>query len=52
MGETVMAGVPLLTAVGERFLGEWKNFTGDEGALLPPTLEAVLDWWSALPGQA
>lgn len=46
MGETVLAGVPLLTAVGERFLGEWKAFTGGEGALLEPTLDAILAWWS------
>lgn len=52
MGETVMAGVPLLTAVGERFLDEWKDFTGGEGALLPPTLDAILDWWSARQAQA
>ena len=46
MGETVLAGVPLLTAVGERFLDEWKQFTGGEAALLPPTLESILQWWS------
>ena len=51
MGETVMAGLPLLTAVGERFLPEWKAFTGNEGALLPPTLEAILHWWSQLQAQ-
>lgn len=50
MGETVLAGVPLLTAVGERFLSEWRAFTGGEGALLEPTLEAILAWWSATRG--
>jgi len=47
MAETVVAGVPLLTAVGERFLAEWKEFTGGEGMLLDPTLDAILAWWSA-----
>ncbi len=47
MAETVVAGVPLLTAVGERFLAEWKGFTGGEGVLLEPTLDAILAWWSA-----
>ena len=47
MAETVVAGVPLLTAVGERFLPEWKEFTGGEGVLLEPTLDAILAWWSA-----
>ncbi len=47
MAETVVAGIPLLTAVGERFLPEWKAFTGDDSALLAPTLDAILHWWSA-----
>ena len=47
MAETVVAGVPLLTAVGERFLAEWKEFTGGDGMLLDPTLDAILAWWSA-----
>ncbi|MDY0048228.1 MAG: DUF2478 domain-containing protein, partial [Thauera propionica] len=45
MAETVLAGVPLLTAVGERFLDDWKAFTGGEGVLLPPRLEPILAWW-------
>ena len=47
MGETVMAGVRLLTAVGERFLEDWKQFTGGDFVLLPPELDAILQWWSA-----
>ena len=47
VAETVVAGVPLLTAVGERFLAEWKEFTGGEGVLLEPTLDAILAWWAA-----
>ena len=45
MAETVLAGVPLLTAVGERFLDDWKAFTGGEGVLLLPRLEPILAWW-------
>lgn len=48
MGEAVLAGVPLLTAVGERFLAEWKEFTGGDCTLLPPDVDAVLRWWSEL----
>lgn len=47
MGETVMAGVPLLTAVGERFLEDWRQFTDGEFDQLPPRLDAILQWWSA-----
>ncbi|MFU2486664.1 DUF2478 domain-containing protein [Thauera sp. WH-1] len=48
MGEAVLAGVPLLTAVGERFLDDWAQFTGGECSLLPPALDAILGWWSEL----
>ncbi len=49
MGLAAAAGIPLLTAVGERFLPEWKEFTGGAGSLLQPTLENALGWWDALP---
>jgi hypothetical protein len=52
MGLVVLAGVPLLTAVGGRFLPEWQHFTGGEGTLLEPTLESVLAWWTRLQAQA
>jgi len=48
MGFTAGAGVPLLTAVGERFLDEWGAFTGGAGSLLEPRLECVLAWWEGL----
>lgn len=48
MGLAVMAGIPLLTAVGKRFLPDWENFTGHDGVLLEPTVDAVLGWWDAL----
>ena len=48
MGFTAGAGVPLLTAVGERFLDEWTAFTGGAGSLLAPRLESVLAWWEEL----
>ncbi len=48
MGRAAAAGIPLLTAVGERFLGDWEAFTGGAGVLLQPTLESVLGWWASL----
>lgn len=48
MAVAVVAGVPLLTAVGERFLGEWAEFTGGECRLLPAELAPILQWWSEL----
>lgn len=44
IGLVVAAGIPLLTAVGERFLPEWNEFSGGYGELLPPEREAVLAW--------
>jgi hypothetical protein len=52
MGEVAMAGVPLLTAVGGRFLPEWQHFTGGGGTLLEPKLEDILAWWAELTASA
>jgi hypothetical protein len=48
MVATVMAGIPLLTAVAERFGDDWAAFTGGETSLIPCTVEDALAWWSAL----
>lgn len=48
MALAVTSGVPLLTAVGERFLAEWQDFTGGETTLLPPNTDAILAWWQAI----
>lgn len=48
MGEAVLAAIPLLTAVGRRFLGQWQEFTGGAGTLLEPRLEDVLGWWASV----
>lgn len=48
MGFVVAAGVPLLTAVGERYLAPWQDFTGGEATLLAPSLPAILNWWREL----
>lgn len=46
IGLAVAAGIPLLTAVGKRFLPAWEEFSGGHGKILAPELDAVLDWWS------
>ncbi len=48
MAAAVLAGVPLLTAVGERFLPEWLEFTAGEFTALNAELADVLAWWTAL----
>ncbi len=44
IGLAVAAGIPLLTAVGRRFLPEWEAFSGGFGELLPLERDAILDW--------
>ena len=48
MAATVLAGVPLLTAVGERFMPEWREFTGGEFTALKADVADILAWWAAL----
>ena len=51
MAAAVASGVPVVTSVGERFLTEWEQFTGGCATLLPPEVDAILGWWSALNAQ-
>lgn len=52
MGFAVLAGRPLLTAVGKRFLSEWAEFTGGDCTLLEPSVDSVIAWWSSLDAQS
>ncbi len=51
MGLAAVSGVPVLTAVGERFLPEWQQFTGNASTLLEPSAQAILDWWTGLQAE-
>lgn len=46
----VAAGVPLVTAVEQRFLADWQHFAGDWGQSLAPTVEALEQWWQQQVG--
>lgn len=48
MIDAVVAGIPLITAVPERFTSEWTEFTGGESTALPMNADALLEWWKAL----
>lgn len=50
MALAVVAGVPLLTAVGSRFLPEWQDFTGGVAVCLQPDLEAMIAWCTGVLG--
>lgn len=44
MALAVVAGRPILTAVGERFMEEWQRFTGGEWTRLNPDITEVKTW--------
>lgn len=52
MAATVLAGVPLLTAVSERFMPQWQEFTAGEFSALEADVGAILAWWAALRAAA
>ena len=45
MAQAVAAGVPVLTAIAERFLADWHAFAGDDEGTLPAQFDRVLAWW-------
>jgi len=48
MIDAVMAGIPLLTAVPERFTDDWNAFTGGESTCLPMSPDALRQWWMSI----
>lgn len=41
-------GIPMLTAVGDRWRNQWQTFTGGAATLLPPTPVALRRWFDAV----
>lgn len=41
-------GIPMVTAVGDRWREQWQTFTGGAATLLPPTPLALRRWFEAL----
>lgn len=48
LAEAIAAGIPVLTAVPEKCLEEWKTFSGDIGTMLACDRKAVEGWWREL----
>lgn len=48
LADAIAAGIPVLTAVPEKCLEEWKTFSGDIGTMLPCDRQAVEGWWRDL----
>jgi uncharacterized protein len=49
MLDLMASGVPLLTLVSEKYLADWRHFTGNAAVELPPRREAVDEWFASLP---
>jgi len=45
LAEAVIAGGPVLTAVPEKCLDAWRDFTGDRGTTLLCAPHVIADWW-------
>ena len=45
LAEAIIAGGPVLTAVPEKCLDAWREFTGDHGTMLLCAPHVVTDWW-------
>lgn len=45
LAEAIIAGGPVLTAVPEKCLDAWKEFTGDRGTTLFCARHVVEEWW-------
>ena len=43
--EAIIAGLPVLTAVPEKCLDAWREFTGDRGTILLCAPHVVEEWW-------
>jgi nucleoside-triphosphatase THEP1 len=47
----IMSGIPVLTAVPEKCLADWRTFTGDCATTLPASRAAIDTWWRDLPSR-
>jgi molybdate transport system ATP-binding protein len=45
VADAIVAGLPVVTAVPERLLGAWEEFTGGFGTTLLCDADVVADWW-------
>jgi len=45
LAEAIIAGGPVLTAVPEKCLDEWREFTGDLGTTLLCASHVIEEWW-------
>jgi nucleoside-triphosphatase THEP1 len=52
LAQAILSGIPVLTAVPEKCIEDWKTFTGDYGTTLLASREAIDGWWRDLSSRA
>ncbi len=48
IGAAAGAGLPTLIGVSAKRAADWQSYAADFAETLPPTLDAVQDWWEGL----
>ena len=52
LADAITSGIPVLTAVPQKCIEDWRTFTGDLGTLLQPSRSAMDAWWLTLNSHA
>ncbi|MGJ4931770.1 DUF2478 domain-containing protein [Bradyrhizobium sp. HKCCYLS2038] len=45
LADAITSGIPVLTAVPQKCIEDWRSFTGNIGTLLQPSRSAMDAWW-------
>ncbi|WP_316182441.1 MULTISPECIES: DUF2478 domain-containing protein [unclassified Bradyrhizobium] len=45
LADAITSGIPVLTAVPQKCIDDWRTFAGDFGTLLQPSRSAMETWW-------
>ncbi|XUM22310.1 DUF2478 domain-containing protein [Bradyrhizobium oligotrophicum S58] len=48
LADAITSGIPVLTAVPQKCIDDWRTFAGDFGTLLQPSRSALEAWWLGL----
>ena len=52
LADAITSGIPVLTAVPQKCIEDWRSFAGEFGTLLPPSRSAIDEWWLMLSSKA
>ena len=52
LAQAILSGIPVLTAVPEKCIEDWKTFTGDYGTTLLASREVIDGWWREISSRS